>query len=205
MDKFYIEESFLKNIYVTDAGIMGSDENYETLENFLKKIKNGEKGKLDTHVDILFADIVKIIPYREEYGIQVFYKENKKETKTYFQFGKHADFEEVLQFILSKNSRLKPSVIQTSSFRAIVYPIIYTFFALAITIAVVENAIELENGGSVVVSGGKKGLKNILLTVAETLGVWGSVIAGGLLTLGLALYTFKVYKDSKTEREIFSV
>ncbi len=205
-EKFYKEENLLmKNILVTDEKIMSSDENYNDKETFLSKVLSKEKSMLDTHIVFEYSQITKFIPFEEENGIRIFFKNNDKEEKTYLQFDKAADYQDVLDIIKHKCPRFQLTEEQKGSISAIIRPLLYTVAAAALSCGLLGMAIDLNEKGFVVISGGRRGLKHLFASVADFLGIYGSATVGVLLVTGFIIYTVKVYKKSKTSCIVYKV
>jgi len=203
MDKFFIENGFLKNIYITDNKILASDENYGDLENFLSKVNDEKKKALDTHIKLEYAQIVKIVLFKEENGIQLFYKTGTKSEKTYLQFDSFLDYGEVLSFILVKNPDLKYSSEKTGSVLSIIKPVLYTIAVTLIAGALIWGGMEVRKEDLFKISGKKEGLVTLLIPVSKFLGFWGSLIVGILVVGGFVFYTIKKYKESVAIRDIY--
>lgn len=204
-EKFYKENSFLKNIYITQEEIMGSDEDYGNLETFLSKIDAEKKGMLDTQIRVKYEQIFKYILFEEENGIQIFYKEGNKEEKTYLQFGDKNDYIDIVNLLKVKCAQLQPKEETSGSAMAIIKPLVYTFVVLMFSFALVFAASEIEAGETVKASGSRRGLKTLFISLAGILGFWGSLIVGIAFTLGFIYYTYTVYKNSKTVRTVYSI
>jgi hypothetical protein len=66
--------------------------------------------------------------------------------------------------------------------------------AAMFSIALVGMAYEREHGNDVAISGGRRGLKTILLSIAESLGFVGSIIAGLIITGSVLYYAIRKNK-----------
>ncbi|MDR2919627.1 MAG: hypothetical protein LBV72_09735 [Tannerella sp.] len=203
MEKFYQEEGILKNIYITETHVMASDEDYGSVGTFLSKVNQEKKGLLDTIHKYEYSQIERVNVIRENNVIQIYFNENGKTELSAFIFAEQKDFEDVLNFILSKCPKLRHTIEHVKTKSAIVKPVLYTFSAAALTVALVLIANDIEAGETVRVSGSKRGLKTIFLGIAETLGVWGCLVLGIVVTCGFVYYTYKTYQDSEFEREVY--
>lgn len=205
MNKFVIandEEIFYRNVLFTEDRILASDENYGDEIAFREKVLNGKSGVLDTHVNVLYTDIHKVVLFEDEHIIQIFFKDDKAG----FGLNNVADFNEVLQYILSKKN-LKKSTEQVNVKGAILKPVLYTLVAGIFSAVLVAMASSIANGENVAISGSRKGFKRLLLGLAETLGVWGSLALGVVVTGGFlynAISKYKASKTSKTEITVYS-
>lgn len=206
MEKFYKEpNAFLKNIYINDNSIMASDEDYADLNSFLEKLNAPKKAVLDTHEKIEYAQIVKLVLHEEENGIQIFYTANGKEERTYITFTERTDSDEVLQLILSKNTRLTGLKETKGSKVDIVKPLLLTIAVASISFALTVTAAGIEAGETIRISGGKRGLKMILVNIAETLGFWGCLALSVVVTGYFGFRVYKAYIVSQKERQIYII
>lgn len=203
MRNFYIESGFMKNIFVNEENIMASDENYETLEKFEEKFNSEKKSKLDTLKKVTYSQITKIILFREENGIQIFYNNDNSTSKVYLEFKEEKNFSEVLDFILSKRTDLKLSVEALGSKSAVVKPSLYAMAAGFICYGIVDSARIIESGEAVYVSGRRSGLKNLFVNISEILGFWGSIGLSAIVMTWFAYQIYSAHKSSKIVREIY--
>lgn len=201
MNKFIITDKkdiFFKNILIENERIMASDENYGSESAFREKITSGKVGKLDTVIDVPFAEIDKIIPFDDQNILQIFYGKGKSG----FDLGNAEDYKEVRNFVLSKKN-FSPSIEQVGNAGAIVKPALYTLVVAIFSAVLVYMAKELESGNAVTVSGSRKGFKKLLLFIAETLGFYGCLALGIVATVGFIMYTITQIKNSKTEVTVY--
>lgn len=195
MEKFIIntEALFIKNILISDEYVKISDENYNTKDVFLEKINADKKGVLDTRYIISFSKITKIVPFETEKGIQLFFVEKEKKEKTYLEFNSLEEYTEVLGNITDKANHLVLQTIPNKSISNWIKQAGYTLISLMFTLAIVFRAKDLEAGNTVTISGGKRGLKRIMLFIAETLGTFNSMLICTIVTLCFLYWTYKKY------------
>ena len=203
MEQFFRESTIMKNIYITDTHIMASDEDYQTIEAFLEKVNSGKKGMLDTHIKLEYSDIAKIVIYRKEEhgengGIQIFFRKDGKQDRTFLQFEQQPDFDKVLNHILSKRQDMKARHEEVKPKGVLFKPILYTIVVMAFSFALAFIAAEIEQGEGVNVPGRRKGLKMLFANIAEAPGFWGSLALGVVVTAGFIGYRLKKYKSSSS-------
>lgn len=205
MEKFIINTNaaLLKNILVSDTFIKVSDENYKTKSIFLEKLNAPKKGILDTNHHIDFDNITKIIPFESENGLQLFFTENNKKEKIFIQLNTPEEYDELNTFILSKTINLQKQVVKNKTVASWIKQAIYTLISIAFTFAVYFNAKQIEAGEWVSVNGGKRGLKKILISIAEILGTTNSILLGTIITLSFAFWTYKNYTKGQGEITIY--
>ncbi len=189
------KDIYYPNILFENDRILASDKDYETESAFREKVLNGKEGLLDMHLNVLYADIHKVIPFEEENIIQIFFKDDKAG----FVLSNSADFQEVLNYILSQKKFTK-STEEVSNKGAIIKPTLYTLVAGIFSAVLISIASSLSDGESVAISGSKRGFKRLLVGIAETLGLWGSIALGVVVTGGFLYNLFNKYKASRTEK-----
>ena len=205
MNKFIINDKALvvKNVLIEDNIILASDENYKTKEVFLEKVNSSKKSILDTHIKINTSDLIKIIHTKTDCAIQLFFKTNNKTSKTYIELNSEEEYSEVLEYLISKTDfELKEEF--KSSFSSWFKKAAYSLISLIIFCITYFMAKDLENGSSVDISGGKKGLKRMMLFIAETLGSLNTLIIGIIVVSGFCFWTYKAYVKGKTTVEIYA-
>ena len=189
------KDIFYPNILFENDRILASDKDYGNETDFREKVLNGKEGLLDTHLNVLYSDINKVIPFEEENIIQIFFKDDKAG----FVLNNSADFQEVLNYILTQKKFTK-STEEVNNKGMIIKPALYTLVAGIFSAVLISIASSLSDGESVAISGSKRGFKRLLVGIAETLGLWGSIALGIAVTGGFLYNLFNKYKASKTEK-----
>ncbi|MCC8153245.1 MAG: hypothetical protein LIP01_02940 [Tannerellaceae bacterium] len=205
MNKFYQTNRHLKNIYVTDEGIKASIEDYGTLEEFLKKIQSGTNSDLDSQIDIFYQSITQVVPYPETSTILINFKEGEEEYSSCFEFENQRDGEEVLRYILTKHPDLKLTRIVNKPSRYILSQSLYGLAIVLFVVGMAYSAWNLQQGGTVEISGRRRGLKQLMITVGGILGVWGTLFCGILVLVGFSYFSWKKYQELKDERDGYVV
>jgi len=204
MDKFIANpKGLIKNILITDKDVIITDEDYKTKEAFLKKIENGEKGILNTIHWIDYTTITKIVPFIKKTSFQLFFIENDKNKKTYLEFKTQEEFNEVLNFIVNKN-HFRKELIKIKSFDSWKTQLIVTGMSILLFALIYIDALHVEKREVVKITGSRRGIKKMLLTVAETLGTTNTIILGATITVALAIWTILAYKKGNTIKEIYN-
>ena len=200
MEKFIIntKATLIKNILITDDSLKLSDEDYKTKDAFLEKINAEKKGFLDTQHVIAYSKITKIVPFENENGIQLFFVEKEKKEKTYLELNSIEEYTETLQYIIAKTHHLSLQTIQSKSISTWIKQATYTLVSLFFTLAIAMTAKDNEAGKRVTISGRRRGLKRIMLAIAENLGTLNTILLGTAITLGLAFWTYKKFKKGQT-------
>jgi len=199
MEKFIIntKATLIKNILIADDSLKLSDEDYKTKDGFLEKINAEKKGFLDTQHVIAYSKITKIVPFEDENGIQLFFVEKEKDEKTYLELNSIEEYTEILQFITAKANHLLLQTIQSRPVSSWIKQASYTLVSIVFTLAITFTANDIESGKHVTISGRRRGLKRIMLAIAENLGTLNTILLGAAITLGLAFWTYKKYKTGQ--------
>lgn len=204
MEKYYrTKEGILKNLYITETHAIASDQDYGDLQTFLSKVNADKMGFLDVIHKYEYTQIERINVVRAGNVIQVCFNEKGKTLLSPFIFDRQEDFEKVLNFILSKCPNLRHTTERVKPKSVMLKPVLYTLGAAALSFALVLIANDIEAGGTVRISGSKRGLKTIFAGIAETLGFWGCLMLGIAVTCGFVYYTYKMYKNSEFEQEVY--
>ncbi|TSE04325.1 hypothetical protein [Aquimarina algiphila] len=194
----------MKNVLITNKCIKISDEDYKTKEFFLEKMNQKEKRLLDTRFSILYSSITKMIPFENDLGLQLFFIENEKQKKTYLELTSIDEYSEVQDFILSKTNLFKKEK-TVRGIKSWIKQASYTLLAMIIGGITYFMAKSLEEGNTVNISGGRRrGVKKILLYIAENLGSINVLILFFIITIGLSYWTYSVSKNSKKIITIYS-
>ncbi|MCL5247394.1 hypothetical protein M4I21_16360 [Cellulophaga sp. 20_2_10] len=204
MQQFIInpKAAYIKNILLTDTTIRVCDEDYETIEAFTAELDSDKKGLLNTQHTFSYTDILKIVPFTAEQGFQVFFTEKGKKEKVYLDFASQEEFQSTLDTIVSNASFTKN--IEQKKTKAWLKPALYSLVSAILTFATYDSALKLEAGENVTVSGSRRGLKKILISISETLGSTNTLILGTLITVVFIFFAIKSYKKSNIEQEIYS-
>ena len=205
LEKFIINEKgfLLKNILVKEDMILASDEDYKTKEMFLEKINATKKGFLDTNYTIKISELTKIVPTESEFALQIFFTSNGKKEKTYLEFTNSQEYDEVKEFLLNKTSFTLKNEIK-GSVMSWLKKGLYTLIAGIIFGVTYFMSKDIENGNSVAIGGGRRrGLKKLMLAVAESLGSFNVLILGIVVVVGLCFWTYKAYSNGKSKIDYY--
>jgi hypothetical protein len=205
LNKFIINEkaTLIKNILIENNTILASDENYITKELFLEKMNCNKKSFLDTHLNLKTSDIIKFIPMESKCAIQVFFQ-MKKTSKTYFEFNSLTEYTEVKEFLISKTNFTLKEKLQ-SSLTSWLKKAAYSLLSIIIFGIIYFMAKDIENGNNIDIGGGRrKGLKKLMLILAESLGSMNTLIVAVIVVSGLCFWTYKAYIKGKIAIESYS-
>ncbi|WBU89570.1 hypothetical protein [Cellulophaga omnivescoria] len=204
MQQFIIntKATYIKNILLTDAKVRLSDEDYKTLEAFNTELDSDKKGLLNTQHTFNYTAIQKIVPFKEDLGFQVFFTEKGKNEKAYLDFSSEEQYQSVLNTLVSKTSFSKNKVQKKT--KTWIKPALYSLVAALLTFALYDSALKIEAGENVTVSGSRRGLKRILISISESLGATNSLIVGSVITLIFIFFAFKAYNKSTVDQEVYN-
>ena len=204
MQQFIIntKATYIKNILLTDAKVRLSDEDYKTLEAFNTELDSDKKGLLNTQHTFNYTAIQKIVLFKEDLGFQVFFTEKGKNEKTYLDFSSEEQYQSVLNTLVSKTSFSKNKIQKKT--KTWIKPALYSLVAALLTFALYDSALKIEAGENVTVSGSRRGLKRILISISESLGATNSLIVGSVITLIFIFFAFKAYNKSTIDQEVYN-
>lgn len=194
------EEVFYKNILFDDNRILASDRDYKDEATLRTKVLNKDKGRLDTHLNVAYLDIKKIKLFEDKNIIQIFFNHKKAS----FDLQNQSKYKEILQLLLNKNT-YKESTENQNNIGSYVKPALYTLIAGLFSCSIVFIAHAIENGERLSASGSNKGMKQLFITIAEKLGITGSLIFGCAITFGFAYYTIMKFKSSKKQSTVYKI
>lgn len=101
---------------------------------------------------------------------------------------------------LEKKAGFRRSEQQVGSFKAILSNLFYVGLAAVMTWGAYSTAVETESGlvhGEV--TGRRRGLKRLFMTISDTLGSTGCLLVGGAITAFLGYLLFKKFQNPPTE------
>lgn len=204
MQQFIIntKATYIKNILLTDSKVRLSDEDYKTLEAFNTELDSDKKGLLNTQHTFEYTAIQKIVPFKEDLGFQIFFTEKGKNEKAYLDFKTDEEYQSILNTLVSKTN-FSINKVQKKT-KAWIKPSLYSLVAALLTFALYDSALKLEAGENVTVSGSRRGLKRILISISESLGATNSLILGSVITLVFIFFAFKAYKKSAIDQEVYN-
>ncbi len=194
--------TYIKNILLTDDTVKLSDEDYKTVEAFNAKLASEKKGFLDTIHIFTYTDILKIVPFKEELSIQIFFTENDKEKKTYLEFTTEEEYQNIVSTLVGK-ANLSKNTIEVKT-KGWIKSTLYSLAAAFLTFGAYSSALKLESGENVAVSGSRRGLKRVLISISEFLGATNSLILGSIITGVFIFFALKSYKKSTVKQIVYN-
>ncbi|MBT8180501.1 MAG: hypothetical protein HKP42_11435 [Maribacter sp.] len=184
-------ELFDKYLIVSEKAIWISEQNKGIDINELIESKS-----LGSIKSIRYEDLKEIVFIDSDFTIEFNYEDDKT-TDEEFHLEKNTFFE-VRNYLKTnlKGTELK----NYSIFKQILPNLFLLGVSLVLTIAIYFSATELENGGSISVSGRRGWLKGIFVWIAELLGATGTLILG-VLVIGFFIYALikKIQNPKKGE------
>lgn len=202
MIKYYQNNALVfKTRWMTNDGFYFSEKELE--ESVLTEYLNSRKELDEDIIFIPYTQIERITPITENQPVllDIEVKDPENYQALVADFESEAQLEEAIKSIES-HARLKQSIeiIKDKSWtRNLLYTIGTGFFGYALVMV----AQEIAAGEILDLSGRRSGMKKILATVAEQLGVIGSAAVAVLLVGVSAYFTFKAYKTSITRTTVW--
>ncbi len=206
MEQFIVNKNALliKNILVKDSIIFATDEDYGTKEVLLEKISNSKKSVLDTHYKISTTQIFKFVPTESELAIQLFFTQSGKTQKTFFEFTTQEEFSQFKEYLIQETNFTMKKELQ-GSFASWAKKGAYTVLSTIIVGIIYFMARDIEKGNTVTISGGRRrGLKQLMKVVAESLGTTYTLILGMIFISLCLFWTYKAYINGKKTIEFYN-
>jgi hypothetical protein len=175
-----------------DNQFFATDESFDNEEKLLEYLAKEKKSMLDSIIQGNIEQIDEIRIFPDEFGIQIFFNNNRKKEKGYFQFSSEEKYNEALNFFLSEKKFEKTTHEELrlmQNIKTLGAPLIALIFTIALFLAAQQENIRI--------SGSRRGLKTLFANIAVTLGPAGSLIAGLIVTLILAIIAYIKVKNSK--------
>jgi hypothetical protein len=194
MNYFVEKDKLIKSIAIDDNQIMVADDVFDTPEELSAHLGQEKKGWMDTALAFPYSAVNRINLFETDNCIQLLVNNKGKTEKVAIEFTAKENYDWLLGLLTSKTN-LTPThaTVNTGGF-AKIKNYLYVFAAAIFSVTLAGMAYELEHGNNIAVSGGRRGLKNVLLSIAESLGFLGSIVAGLVITGGVLYYAIRQNK-----------
>jgi hypothetical protein len=195
MNYFVEKDKLIKSIAIDDNQIMVADDVFDTPDELKAHLSSEKKGWMDTALSFPYSAVNRINLFESDNCIQLLVTNKGKTEKVPIEFTAKENYDWLLDLLKNKTS-LTPThaTVNAGGGFAKVKNYLYVLAAAMFSIALVGMAYEREHGNDVAISGGRRGLKNILLSIAESLGFVGSIIAGLIITGSVLYYAIRKNK-----------
>ncbi len=199
MDKFFKNKDavYFKNIFIYNTDIYLSEKDLGE-ENFLEKFKTAKKGFVESRLKIPIERITEFVLNENESLIMLKFPKIDDDVNAIMQFSSKDEYNEVKEYLISKTNFT--GVKEYVGNRVWIKSALYT---LASAIATAVCYVAASSGDEITPRGRRKGLQKLLAFLSENLGTTGVLIIGGVITLGLALWTYTKLQQKGTEVEVF--
>lgn len=190
MKNWKISEADLKNKYLipTEKSIWITEQSKDS--NITELI---ESKSLGTITSILYEDLKEIVFIDTDFTIDFIFKDDKTPEQKH-QIDKIV-YLEIKSYLKSqlKGTELK----DYSVIKQILPQLISIGISVVLIVVIYIFAMKLEKGESVRISGRRAWLKQIIASIAETLGTTGTLIAGTLIISSFIYFIIRKYKNPK--------
>lgn len=195
MKYFTEKDKIIKSFAIDEQEIMAADSLFESLEALRDHILNGKKKWLDTALRFPYSAITRITLFDSDNCIQLLVAQDGKTEKVPLEFGSRADYTWLLQLLETKTTLTPlPSRLPGNNGFAKIKNYLIVPAVAVFSIALAGIAYEQEQGKTISVSGGKRGVKRLFIYLADTLGFYGSIALGIVVTLAVLLYMIRQNK-----------
>ncbi|WP_308992895.1 hypothetical protein QLS71_015460 [Mariniflexile litorale] len=190
MKNWKISETEFKNKYLipTEKSIWLTDQNKDS--NITELI---ETKSLGTITSIRYEDLKEIVFIDTDSSIDFIFKDDKTPEEKH-QIDKIV-YSEIKSYLKSqlKGTKLK----DYSVIKQILPQLISLGISIILIVVTYIFAMELEKGESVRISGRRAWLKQIIVSIAETLGTTGTLIVGILIIASFIYFIIRKYQNPK--------
>lgn len=190
MKNWKISEADFKNKYLipTEKSIWITEQSKDS--NITELI---ESKSLGTITSILYEDLKEIVFIDTDFTIDFIFKDDKTPEQKH-QIDKIV-YLEIKSYLKSqlKGTELK----DYSVIKQILPQLISIGISVVLIVVIYIFAMKLEKGESVRISGRRAWLKQIIASIAETLGTTGTLIAGTLIISSFIYFIIRKYKNPK--------
>jgi hypothetical protein len=195
MNYFIEKDKLIKSIAIDDDQIMVADDVFNTPQELEAYLNGGKKGWMDTALSFRYSAVNQIKLFESDNCIQLLVNSNGKTEKVAIEFTAKENYNWLLA-LLNNKTKLTPthSSLNSGGGFAKVKNYLYVVAAAMFSIALAGMAYEQEHGNDVAVLGGRRGLKRILISIAEALGFYGSILVGLVITGGVLYYAIRQNK-----------
>ncbi len=199
MKKFFTntEANYFKNILIDNNEIYVSEKDFGE-ETFLGKFNNTKKGFVESRLKISVANITEFILNEKDYIIVLNFPEIDDETSAILEFKTKEEYDEVKEYLIANTqfTGAKKLIGNMSWIKNAIYTIVSAILTGVFYMA-------SKNHEEVTIRGGRKGLKKIIVFLVDLVGETGVLIIGGIITLGLAYWTYTKFREKGTEIEVY--
>ncbi len=199
MNKFFENKDgiYFKNIFINESDIYVSEKDLGE-KDFLEKFKTVKKGFVESRLKIPIESITQFIANEKERLIMLHFPKIDDDTTAFLHFKSEDEYSEVKEFLIAKTSF--KGVKEFVGSGAWIKSALYTLAAAILTGACYMVSISDQD---ITIKGRRKGLKMLLAYLTDILGTTGVLIVGGIITLGLAYWTYTNFKVKGTEVEAY--
>lgn len=195
MKYFTEKDKIIKSFAIDEQEIMAADSLFESPETLRDHLLSGKKKWLDTALRFPYSAITRIMLFDSDNCIQLLVAQDGKTEKVPLEFSSRADYTWLLQLLEAKTglTPLQSKLPGNNGFARIRNYLVVLAVAI-FSIALAAIAYEQEQGKTVRASGGRRGVKMLFIYLADTLGFYGSIALGAIVTLGVLFYMIKQNK-----------
>lgn len=204
MKKFSTEQGLVTPTKLYENDYMLFSEKYESDETvFAGKFLDVPKIRPQFY-KVLYSEIIEITPlpdYKDP-TIRIQIDPENELDLFHLDYKTQAEYSEALQFLISK-ANLKPIEVEKSSSKVWIKNILYTVVVGVLGGVIYNAALLNESGEHINISGSRRGIKQLIVNVGETLGSVVSLILWIVLVAVFVFITFNSYKKSKTKTTVY--
>ncbi len=188
-----VTEKSWQSLLIQDGKLLLINTRYKTEADFVTAYE--KKSIFRKKKEIAVNDITRLA-HPENKPKRLFITAQGK--KVFIDFANQSELEEVTSY-LREQQKLTPTTQGVGKFRAITPSLIGLGLTAVFTFVVYEDALTLEEGGSISTSGRNGLFKMLFAWLAEQLGPQNTLIAGVVLAVVCLFFMFKALQNPPNE------
>lgn len=204
MKKFSSEQGLVTPTKLYETDFIMFSEQFQADETALLEKFVGRPDIRPQFYKFGYDEIIKLTPlpdYKDP-TIRIQIKPDNELDLFHLDYKTHAEYKEALDFLIQKTN-LKPKEVMKSTSKSWIKNILYTIVVGIFVGLIYKSALVSEQGGQMQVSGSRKGLKQLIVTIGESLGSTFSLILWIGIVAVFAYITYNSYIKSKIKTTIY--
>lgn len=204
MKKFSAEQGLVTPTKLYETDFIMFSEQFESDETALLEKFVGRPNIRPQFYKFGYDEIIEITPLPEfkDPTIRIQINPDNELDLFHLDYKTLTEYQEALDFLINK-TKLKPREVLKSGSKSWMKNILYTIVVGIFGAVIYQAALVNEQGGHLRVSGSRKGMKQLIISIGEALGSTFSLILWILLVAVFVYITYNSYKKSKVKTTIY--
>lgn len=204
MKKFSAEQGLVTPTKLYETDFIMFSEQFESDETALLEKFVGRPNIRPQFYKFGYDEIIEITPLPEfkDPTIRIQINPDNELDLFHLDYKTLTEYQEALDFLINK-TKLKSREVLKSGSKSWMKNILYTIVVGIFGAVIYQAALVNEQGGHLRVSGSRKGMKQLIISIGEALGSTFSLILWILLVAVFVYITYNSYKKSKVKTTIY--